>query len=117
MDFIIKPLVDALVAKGGIMGVVTAAVVGYLLFKENKMQQKSQADENKINELNAKLIANITEKTELLHKIIEEKEKAEQAQEERIEDLKEIIKEYNKTLMDVNFILENIKFVITNLNE
>lgn len=114
MEFLIKPLVEALVAKGGIVGVLSAAIVGYLLYKENKMQQKSQQDESKLNELNAKLIAGLTEKNELLHRVIEEKEKAEAVQEERIEDLKEVIKEYNKTLRDVNFILENIKFVITN---
>ena len=117
MDFIIKPLVEALIAKGGLLGVVSAALVGYLLYKENKMQVKSQSDEDKLNELNAKIIENLTERNELLYKIIDEKAKTQNIQEERIEDLKEIIKEYNKTLRDVNFILENIKFVITNSND
>lgn len=118
-------VISALLEKGGVWGVIAAAVIAWNVFKEKKflekeeeLKQKGLETDTKIDSVEKRYLEKISEMettlqemSKKLEMINEEKNKV---NEERIEDLKEAMNEYYKLASDTLNALEQIKFFLAN---
>jgi biopolymer transport protein ExbB/TolQ len=118
-------VISALLEKGGVWGVIAAAIISWNVFKEKKflekekeLKQKGLETDTKIDTVEKRYLEKISEMENTLQEmskklemINEEKNKI---NEERIEDLKEAMNDYYKLASDTLNALEQIKFFLAN---
>lgn len=107
-------IIKGLIEQGGIWGLIAAALFFWNVHKEQNLAKKEQKKEDekkdqqaKIDEL-AKIINTLQEENKKLLKNISEIE------EERVNDLKELLSEYHSTASDTLQALEKFEFFIKN---
>lgn len=125
-------IIEYLVANGGIWGVLLALAITWILFREKKFYVAEKKEFEKI-DLNDSLIK-LTSKHDLTHTKIEEiakavsdfkeinykqakaaralQEKLQEVNDERIDELKEVLKDYNKTMSELSFGIEKMNLIL-----
>jgi GTP1/Obg family GTP-binding protein len=100
-------LITALLEKGGLFGIVAAFAFFWILYKDKQFMLKT-------NTLEDKLIKQAAQAKKLEIDNLENIKEINKVNEDRVNDLKQILAEHNKTFNDTSIALEKIQFFLEN---
>lgn len=100
-------LISALLEKGGIFGIVSAFAFFWIIYKDKQFVIKSTDLEDKLASQAGRIRELEIENSDSIKEI-------NKLNEDRVEDLKQILSEHNKTFNDTLISLEKIQFFLEN---
>jgi uncharacterized coiled-coil protein SlyX len=125
-----ESIIDYLISKGGIWGLLLALSLAWIVFRENSwlksntddklnldisiksLLSKHDSTDNKIEEISKA----ITDFKDINHRQAKAaralQEKLQEVNDERIDELKEILQDYNKTMAELSFGIEKMNLIL-----